>query len=79
MTKTIQLSLPFGCERKRNVPQYLGIGIAGVFWIDSCQKSSFVVFGVQGTVVAITHDRYFLDNVAGWLPGLWRKTRFEIF
>ena len=25
-----------------------------------------------GTVVAITHDRYFLDNVAGWLPELDR-------
>lgn len=23
--------------------------------------------GFQGTVVAITHDRYFLDNVAGWI------------
>ena len=23
----------------------------------------------QGTVVAITHDRYFLDNVAGWSLG----------
>ena len=22
----------------------------------------------RGTVVAITHDRYFLDNVAGWIP-----------
>ena len=21
----------------------------------------------EGTVVAITHDRYFLDNVAGWI------------
>jgi sulfate-transporting ATPase len=21
----------------------------------------------KGTVVAITHDRYFLDNVAGWI------------
>ena len=36
------------------------------------------MFGVQGTVVAITHDRYFLDNVAGWLPGL-QKTRFKHF
>ena len=25
-----------------------------------------------GTVVAITHDRYFLDNVAGWILGLDR-------
>ena len=22
----------------------------------------------RGTVVAVTHDRYFLDNVAGWIP-----------
>src|SRR5215218_6705687 len=26
----------------------------------------------KGTVVAITHDRYFLDNVAGWILGLDR-------
>ena len=26
----------------------------------------------SGTVVAITHDRYFLDNVAGWIPELDR-------
>ena len=25
-----------------------------------------------GTVVAVTHDRYFLDNVAGWILGLDR-------
>ena len=25
-----------------------------------------------GTVVAVTHDRYFLDNVAGWIPELDR-------
>jgi len=23
--------------------------------------------GYKGTVLAITHDRYFLDNVAGWI------------
>jgi ATP-binding cassette ChvD family protein len=28
----------------------------------------------QGTVVAITHDRYFLDNVAGWILELDRGT-----
>ena len=26
-----------------------------------------MVLQFQGTVVAITHDRYFLDNVAGWI------------
>lgn len=26
----------------------------------------------EGTVVAITHDRYFLDNVAGWITELDR-------
>ena len=26
----------------------------------------------QGTVIAVTHDRYFLDNVAGWILGLER-------
>ena len=28
--------------------------------------------GYQGTVVAVTHDRYFLDNVAGWILELDR-------
>ena len=28
-----------------------------------------------GTVVAITHDRYFLDNVAGWILELDRGVR----
>lgn len=27
---------------------------------------------IQGTVVAVTHDRYFLDNVAGWILELDR-------
>ena len=22
----------------------------------------------EGTVIAVTHDRYFLDNAAGWIP-----------
>jgi ATPase subunit of ABC transporter with duplicated ATPase domains len=26
----------------------------------------------KGTVIAITHDRYFLDNVAGWILELDR-------
>ena len=26
----------------------------------------------QGTIVAVTHDRYFLDNVAGWILELDR-------
>ena len=26
----------------------------------------------EGTVIAVTHDRYFLDNVAGWILGLAR-------
>ena len=26
----------------------------------------------EGTIVAVTHDRYFLDNVAGWILGLDR-------
>ena len=30
----------------------------------------------QGTVVAITHDRYFLDNVAGWILELDRGKGF---
>jgi sulfate-transporting ATPase len=30
----------------------------------------------QGTVVAVTHDRYFLDNVAGWILELDRGTGY---
>ncbi len=26
----------------------------------------------EGTVIAVTHDRYFLDNVAGWILELDR-------
>ena len=26
----------------------------------------------QGTIIAVTHDRYFLDNVAGWILELDR-------
>ena len=32
----------------------------------------------QGTVVAITHDRYFLDNVAGWILELDRGSRHPV-
>ena len=33
----------------------------------------------KGTVVAVTHDRYFLDNVAGWILELdrWRGLPFK--
>ena len=31
-----------------------------------------------GTVIAITHDRYFLDNVAGWILELDSGPRFSI-
>lgn len=37
-----------------------------VFWLEQ-----FLV-GFTGTVVAITHDRYFLDNAAGWILELDR-------
>ena len=30
---------------------------------------------ILGTVVAITHDRYFLDNAAGWTLGLDQGSR----
>ena len=30
----------------------------------------------QGTIVAVTHDRYFLDNVAGWILELDRSEGF---
>ena len=31
-----------------------------------------------GTVVAVTHDRYFLDNVAGWILELDRGARHPV-
>ena len=37
-----------------------------VFWLERTLQS------YPGTVVAITHDRYFLDNVAGWILELDR-------
>ncbi len=37
-----------------------------VFWLERFLKE------YKGTVVAVTHDRYFLDNVAGWILELDR-------
>ena len=37
-----------------------------VFWLERFLKD------FDGTVVAVTHDRYFLDNVAGWILELDR-------
>ena len=37
-----------------------------VAWLEASAGS------IQGTVVAVTHDRYFLDNVAGWILELDR-------
>src|SRR5436309_8188368 len=37
-----------------------------VFWLERFLADS------KGTVVAVTHDRYFLDNVAGWILELDR-------
>jgi len=37
-----------------------------VFWLEQHLKQ------YKGTVIAITHDRYFLDNVAGWILELDR-------
>lgn len=33
----------------------------------------------EGTVIAVTHDRYFLDHVAGWILGTrpWRRYPLE--
>jgi ATPase subunit of ABC transporter with duplicated ATPase domains len=33
-------------------------------------------FEYSGTVIAVTHDRYFLDNVAGWILELDRGKVF---
>ena len=37
-----------------------------VFWLEQHLAN------YKGTVIAITHDRYFLDNVAGWILELDR-------
>ncbi len=37
-----------------------------VFWLEQHLKQ------YKGTVIAVTHDRYFLDNVAGWILELDR-------
>ncbi|MFW2421405.1 MAG: energy-dependent translational throttle protein EttA [Porticoccaceae bacterium] len=37
-----------------------------VYWLEKFLE------GFSGTVVAVTHDRYFLDNVAGWILELDR-------
>ena len=37
-----------------------------VAWLEKFLKD------YQGTVVAVTHDRYFLNNVAGWILELDR-------
>ena len=37
-----------------------------VFWLEQHLQQ------YKGTVIAITHDRYFLDNVAGWILELDR-------
>lgn len=37
-----------------------------IFWLEQHLQQ------YQGTVIAITHDRYFLDNVAGWILELDR-------
>ena len=39
-----------------------------VAWLEQFLKE------FKGTVVAVTHDRYFLDNVAGWILELDRGT-----
>ena len=37
-----------------------------VYWLEQYLKN------FPGTVIAVTHDRYFLDNVAGWILELDR-------
>jgi ATP-binding cassette ChvD family protein len=39
-----------------------------VWWLERYLKE------FKGTVVAVTHDRYFLDNVAGWILELYQGT-----
>ena len=41
-----------------------------VYWLEKYLDN------YKGTVVAITHDRYFLDNIAGWILELDRGSGF---
>ena len=43
-----------------------------VAWLEQFLKD------YSGTVVAVTHDRYFLDNVAGWILELDRGSRHSV-
>ena len=45
---------------------------------DGRPGSSATCADYPGTVVAVTHDRYFLDNVAGWILELDRGTRHPV-
>ena len=42
------------------------LDIESVLWLEQHLQQ------YKGTVIAITHDRYFLDNVAGWILELDR-------
>src|SRR5471030_2045300 len=42
------------------------LGAESVYWLERFLRD------YKGTVVAVTHDRYFLDNVAGWILELDR-------
>ena len=44
-----------------------------IYWLEQHLKQ------YKGTVIAVTHDRYFLDNVAGWILELdrWRGNSME--
>ncbi len=37
-----------------------------------CQYDGVTTWRASGTIIAVTHDRYFLDNVAGWILELDR-------
>ena len=46
-------------------------------WMPKASPGSSAFFKeYAGTVVAVTHDRYFLDNVAGWILELDRGSGF---
>ena len=57
--------IPAGCEVPEGRIKPWGTGQA----VACCRN---VLHDFEGTVVAITHDRYFLDNVAGWILELDR-------
>src|SRR5262252_9010434 len=66
-TKTVLGNVEEGvAATKALLTRYDDLNAESVAWLERFLKD------YPGTVVAVTHDRYFLDNVAGWILELDR-------